>query len=188
MKLIPHAPAEKMAQTNQTIHTDIMFWHGIAFLLSIAKPLGLTQATFLNGSRTLRVIRRALETQIRMLRTQGFVVKTTKCDPEKGFEALVGAFPGVEMIIAGPGSHEEVAERRIQTIKERLRAGEAGLPYKLPPTLIDKFILQLRNGETLEFAPVCGGLYAYLDESPTSFVSVTVTDNESDYTHSPRGQ
>src|SRR5206468_3199748 len=66
------------------------------------------------------------------LATQGFKATSIRCDPEKGFEPLVGAITDVPVIVAGAGSHEETAERRIQTVKERMRAIEAGLPYRLP--------------------------------------------------------
>jgi hypothetical protein len=36
---------------------------------------------------------------------------------------------GIVLDIAGPGQHVPVVERKIQTIKERVRAHENSLPY-----------------------------------------------------------
>lgn len=134
VRVEPRPPFEHPAQT---LHADIMFVGGEPHLVVVAQPLGLTLAKCLLG-RMAGALASAISHMIAELRSRGFAVSTLLSDGEKGMGKLVPMLhrQGVGFNLAGPGQHVPVVEAKIRAIKERVRAILAGLPYKLPASLL----------------------------------------------------
>lgn len=146
VKISPMEFLPREVASDQTLHVDIMFLGGIAFLISVSTPLGLTAVTELGrtkGSRSLASVKAALLDQLALYSSRSFNVVGLLTDAEGSVIALqaVLAERGILMNRAGSGSHVPIIERKIQEVKERCRAIINTLPYRLPLTLVPYLVL-----------------------------------------------
>jgi hypothetical protein len=129
------APADTViapivAQQDQVLSVDVMFTDGVATLIGLASPLGLTLAATLTsfdtyrGPRSTAVIKAALDGFIATLASRNFKTRIIMADGEGAIGKLKTALnlDGIEVDISGAGGHVPVIERRIQVIKQRVRA------------------------------------------------------------------
>lgn len=108
--------------------------------MGVATPLDLTLAVSLTSydtskaSRCASVIKKGISEIISTLASRNFVVKVIMSDGEGGVGSIAKELKqlGIEVDISGAGGHVARIERRIRTIKERVRAH---VSYKLPYTL-----------------------------------------------------
>jgi Reverse transcriptase (RNA-dependent DNA polymerase) len=139
------APADTViapivAQQDQVLSVDVMFTDGVATLVGLASPLGLTLAATLTsfdtyrGPRSTAVIKAALDGFIATLASRNFKTRIIMADGEGAIGKLKTALnlDGIEVDISGAGGHVPVIERRIQVIKQRVRAY---MSHRLPYTL-----------------------------------------------------
>jgi hypothetical protein len=129
-----------VAQQDQVLTVDVMFIDGVATLVRLASPLGLKLAATLSsfdtcrGPRSTAVIKAALDGFIATLASRNFKTRIIMTDGEGAIGKLKTALnlAGIEVDISGAGGHVPVIERRIQVIKQRVRAY---MPHRLPYTL-----------------------------------------------------
>ena len=127
-------------QQQQVLAIDIMFIEKTYSLVGVATPLDLTLASSLidvdlmKPSRAATVVKEALVQMISALASRNFVVQMIMSDGEGAIGKLKIQLQmlGIEVDITGAGGHVARIERRIQMIKERVRAHICGrLPFTL---------------------------------------------------------
>ena len=135
----PHIPPTErlrtLQQKHQTIHTDIMFVNGIPYLVSIYDPLEYVQVSRLKEKDDWSLWR-VLESHIKYLDKFGLEVVSVKVDGESSmasdfFKRKLGSL----IDSGGAGISVPMVERKIRTIKERIRAVINTLPYNLTEKL-----------------------------------------------------
>ena len=111
---------------------------GEGYLVTVTTPLGLTQVSYLHGSRGTEVIKSALMEHIKIYKSRGFEVRTILVDREGAFGKASVDFNemGVTCNPAASGKHVPVVENKIKQIKERVRAHIHGIPYLLPHRML----------------------------------------------------
>ena len=137
-KAVPINLAEAKIQIEQVLEVDIFFVKGIIFLLGVFSPLDLAMVHALKR-RTASCIADGLQHFTSLARQRGFNTVLIRSDNEGGIAKLkLVAIPGItfsdlnlpiDIDLAGPGKHVPRAERRIRTIKERVRVHEYHLPF-----------------------------------------------------------
>ena len=126
-------------QEQQVLSVDIMYVDRIPILIGVAHPLDLTLATSLysmelsKSSRAAETVMRGLQTFISTLRSRNFTAPVIMSDGEGAIGKLQENLNtlGIEVDISGAGGHVSRVERRIQVIKERVRAHIWHLPFTL---------------------------------------------------------
>ena len=122
----------------QRSYIDIMYVNSIMFLVNVIMPIGMTLADIIT-KRSTDALYKTLYKQLSTINSRGFKVKKVTCDPESGLTAMrdaLGTENGIHMEVAGQNEHVPVVERKIRTIKERVRGIYNTLPYKLPTKLL----------------------------------------------------
>ena len=117
------------AETELTLHADIMFVHKDPSLIVVCTPLGLVLHKHLLG-RTALVLTEAFKQLLAELQTRGFRAVMLLSDGEGGIAKIASAL-GMPFNPAGPEQHVPVVEAKIRVIKERMRAVLSTLPFKL---------------------------------------------------------
>ena len=129
-----------IVQQEQVLSVDIMFVDGIASLIGLAIPLDLTMAVSLlsfdtlQSSRSAVAVKKGLEGFISTLSSRNFVTRLTMSDGEGAVGAIKDDLNllGIEVDVSGAGGHVARIERRIRTVKERMRAYMSHeLPFSL---------------------------------------------------------
>jgi hypothetical protein len=117
--------APVIVQQDQVLAIDIMFVEGVAVLVGLASPLGLTMAATMSsfdtgrGPRSATVIKSALEGFIATLASRNFKTRLIMTDGEGAVGKLTPALNmlGIEVDISGAGGHVPTIERKIQVIE-----------------------------------------------------------------------
>ena len=130
----------KLVQQEQILSVDIMFVEGIPSLIGLATPLDLTMAVSLltldslKGSRSASTIKKGILGFVATLASRNFVTRLIMSDGEGAIGQISDELNllGMEVDISGAGGHVARIERKIQTVKERVRAFMA---HQLPFTL-----------------------------------------------------
>lgn len=120
-----------------TLCMDIIFVNSIPFLVSISEDLGLLMVQYITD-RSKESIKKALDSMIKIYKSENFDVRTIKCDGEGGVAALEPHINGlgIKLNPTGKGQHVPQIERKARQIKERVRAHISILPFKLTKQLI----------------------------------------------------
>jgi len=100
-------------------------------------PVDMPLVTHLDNRKTSS-IRKALRSQLSEIVSQEFEVSTLLFDGEGGIQALEDELKeaGYEVNTAGPKQHVPHVERKIGTLKGRIRSIHHSLPWNLPYTLL----------------------------------------------------
>ena len=130
----------KSSQTMQVLSIDIMYLEKIPILIGVAHPLDYTLVSDLltvskdRSSRSAATVFRGIKYFRSVLASRGFTSPVIMSDGEGSIGALVEELRllGVEIDISGAGGHVSRIERRIQVVKERVRAH---MCHHLPFTL-----------------------------------------------------
>ena len=131
---------EKSSQKMQVLSIDIMYLEKIPILIGVAHPLDLTMvADLLTGrgggsSRGAAPVFRGIKYFLGVLASRGFTSPVVMSDGEGSIGAMIDELRllGIEIDISGAGGHVSRIERRIQVVKERVRAH---MCHHLPFTL-----------------------------------------------------
>ena len=83
-----------MDQKRQTLHSDVMHLDGQLFLVTIFKPLQLVLQCAIERETAL-VLGSALQSQLELLRSRGFVPVRVYMDPQSAFRTLMTKFENV---------------------------------------------------------------------------------------------
>ena len=130
----------QLVQQEQILSVDIMYVEGIPSLIGLATPLDLTMAVSLlaldsiSGSRSVSFIRDGILGFVSMLSSRNFATRLIMSDGEGAIGAIKEELNslGLEVDVSGAGGHVARIERKIQTVKERVRAY---MSHQLPFTL-----------------------------------------------------
>lgn len=128
-----------IVQQQQVLAIDVMFIDKIPVLIGLASPLGLTIATSLvsldlqKSSRSAAVIMKGISYFLGVLSSRNFLTPLLMSDGEGAIGKLQSELNtlGIEVDISGAGGHVARIERKIQVIKERVRAHIHLLPFTL---------------------------------------------------------
>jgi hypothetical protein len=124
-----------LQQKKQELHADIMFVNGQPYLISVLMPVEHVQITKLNG-RDEFTLWRALERHRKFPERFGLETAVIRVDGESAissdwFKDKLGDL----LDVGGAGVAVPAVERKIRTIKERIRAVITTLPFELTQTL-----------------------------------------------------
>ena len=126
------------AQQQQVLSVDIMYLETTAILIAVATPLDMTLAVSLirldsaKTSRAAAVVKPALNEMISVLKSRNFLVHVIMSDGEGAIGKMRVELMalGIEVDVSAAGGHVARIERRIQMVKERIRAHINGrLPF-----------------------------------------------------------
>ena len=127
----------------QTLLVDLMFVEGEPYLISLTQPLGYTMCSYLFHSRGITVVRKALFEHIAAYKSKHYRIIHLLTDREGAVMKLKSELnsKGIAVNPTGAGQHVHAVERKIRTIKERVRAHLNVLPFKLPRFLLMFLVL-----------------------------------------------
>jgi hypothetical protein len=108
---------------------------GSKFLVMVCEPLQLTLQCKIEREMQ-QVLGMTLQGQLELLRSRGFIPTIVHTDPQSAFRALTMQFSGVVIDVGGAGDYDSKVDAKIRRIKELYRSVKAGLPWKLPPSLV----------------------------------------------------
>jgi hypothetical protein len=132
---------ERVSGTS-TLSIDIMTITGMMWLVGVVDEIGLTYATYLSNKSSAN-IRDVVVDMLESCQKHGWEV-TLRCDNERSFlkaiDLLSTRAQYIRSEVVSPGSHVPIVERKIRTIKERVRAVLSALPYEVP-TFFKKWIV-----------------------------------------------
>ena len=123
---------------------------GVPSLIGLATPLDLTMAVSLltldslKGSRSASAIKKGILGFVSTLASRNFKTRLIMSDGEGAVGQISGELNllGIEVDISGAGGHVARIERKIQTVKERVRAHIAHqLPFTLTALGISMLVL-----------------------------------------------
>ena len=126
---------QTLQQKKQELHADIMFVNGQPYLISVLMPVEHVQITKLNG-RDDFTLWRALDKHRKFPEKFGLETGIIRVDGESAissewFKEKLGDL----LDVGGAGVAVPAVERKIRTIKERIRAVITTLPFELTQTL-----------------------------------------------------
>ena len=132
----------------------------MAFFLTRSRRIGLYAVTHVADTK-MPQLRDALAGVVNFYNSRGFRVRN--CFADGAFECLEDRVPGVNIDTCGNAEHVGDIERAVRTIKERIRAIRAGLPFsRLPRKVIVQMVrfaalwlnaFPCRNGISRIFSP-----------------------------------
>jgi hypothetical protein len=128
-----------MDEKKQTLYSDVMHIDGIKFLVTVCKPLQLTMQCKIER-QTQGVLGPALQGQLELLRSRGFIPTMVYTDPQSAFRSLTMQYPGVVIDVGGAGDYVSKVDAKIWCTKELYRSVKAGLQWKLPPSLVKDLV------------------------------------------------
>jgi hypothetical protein len=166
-----------IVQQQQVLSIDVMFIEKIPFLIGVATPLDLTIVTSLisldlnRPSRAAEAVRRGILYFYGVLSSQNFQVEVIMSDGEGAVGKLMTELNslGMEVDVSGAGGHVPRVERRIQLVKERVRAHTHYMPLTMSLSVKSMCVLYVVS--RLNFIPRSEGVSSReshsLGESPT---------------------
>ena len=97
-------------------------------------------------SKTSTVLLDKLMEIVNWFRSKGAYTTTIRTDPENAFRGVIPALQekGITLDTRPVGQHEKHAESRVATLRDRMRAMEASMPFYLPTRLFP-FLLRAAN-------------------------------------------
>ena len=135
-KKSPQSVSHKIVDERVTMHIDLMFLSGVAFLLSYVKPLGLLICNWIK-SKSVEHVRVAIDRQRSTLTSEGFKVVEITSDTESAVVAIQPELEaaGCRVSIHPPGTHSAEVDVKIRQVKNVTRSITV-LPYLLPLSLL----------------------------------------------------
>lgn len=137
----------KLLRRDVSLHIDLMEILGKHFVIGMVKPvgLGIVHDTKSKGTKSLL---EAILVIINTLSSLNMIVNEVVYDPEKSLVRACGMLHGIQRTEVGAGEHVVNAENLIQHIKNICRCVIAGLPWKMPISLVSslvKYAMRRRN-------------------------------------------
>lgn len=172
-------------QVEQVLSVDVMFFEGVPSLVGLATPLDLTMAVTLlafdsvQGPRSAVVVKKGIEGFVATLASRNFVTRLIMSDGEGAIGKIKGDLNmlGMEVDISGAGGHVARIERKIQTVKERIRAY---ISHELPFTLTSLGVAMLVLFCVSRLNYQVSGVGGYT-ESPRVLFSGRQTNRKTDF-------
>jgi len=124
-----------MDERKQVLYSDVMHLDSHKFLVTVCEPLQLTLQCPVERE-TATVLGIALQGQLELLRSRGFVPVRVFTDPQSLFRTLTTRFENVVIDSSGAGDYVPKVDIKIRRIKEVYRGVKLELPWKLPPLLV----------------------------------------------------
>ena len=140
----PDKIKENVQIQNQEAHCDLMFLNGRPFLVTVFMTTEFVMVNRLNTKGGEDVMN-ALRKQISEIKKLGFIVTTLRCDGESAIvtdkkNTIELNNMGVTVDPCVSGDHVPTVERKIRTIKERVRCMASVLPFELCNKLEDLLV------------------------------------------------
>ena len=115
-----------------------MFVNGLPYLLAVANPLECVMVHKF-AKKDQHTLWASLSSQLAHIHQYGFKIDMITVDGERAiitewFHSRVGTL-GIILDTTGAGEAVAVVERKIRSVKERIRAGANMLPYNLTERL-----------------------------------------------------
>ena len=134
--------APRVTQVQQILAVDIFFIKQLPFLLGELIPLGLALCVPLKN-RSAPIVAKAINSFIYNAKMRDFDCVQIRTDGEGALATMRDELSkiGIVLDISGPGQHVPVIERKIQTVKERVRAHLNDLPYVMTRLLLTMCVL-----------------------------------------------
>jgi hypothetical protein len=123
-----HVP--KLTRKSQELHVDLMFVDGLAFLTAVASPLEHVIVTPLKG-KSAAVLLDAFTANIKSISHEGFTVTDVFIDGEGAIAKITPHLQDLGVTVHASPNKVPKAERKIQTIKNRVRSVVMSLPFPL---------------------------------------------------------
>ena len=137
----------RILQVDQTIYVDLLYFNGKVYLLTLFQPSEYIDVRLLRG-RNQEELLFSIKKALKFMKNCGFKVIQMRCDGEAAIDSeWMKTELDMDIDISGGGDIKS-AERKIRTIKERLRAFITTLPYKLTDRLEDwlmKYVIYYLN-------------------------------------------
>jgi hypothetical protein len=128
-------------EKKQMLYTDVMHIDSSKLLVTVCEPLQLTLQCKIERETQQVLIGMTLQGQLELLHSRGFIPMIVHTDPQSASRALTTQFPGVIIDVGGAGDYVSKVDVKIRSIKELYRSVKAGLPWKLPPTLVKDLVM-----------------------------------------------
>ena len=127
-------PSKLYARKRQVMYADIMFVNGKSYLIAVFAPLGYVEVKKLKSKGNKDVLSAVL-TCVSYLRKKGFVISVMRSDGESAIDSdFMRAHLDFD-VDTTDGEHVPVIERKIRTVKERVRGIVNTLPFQLTEQL-----------------------------------------------------
>jgi hypothetical protein len=148
-----HVPFNEVAPAmiNVILQMDVMYIRDkFKYLIAVCNPIDLTMIRRLKSSNH-KLLRESAEHFIGQLKSKGFYVREIRSDAGRDIQAALSDIPDIRYNPSGTGAHEPVVERKIRTIRDRLRANDFDCkPIAVPERLLDyqiHYVVQRINME-----------------------------------------
>jgi ribosomal protein L24E len=133
-------PIPRVIYRRMSMEVDIMFVNKLPFLITVTAPIGMTMTTYLGGTggRSTTSVYKALKNHLQTYQREHFDVLELHCDGEGAIKALVPTLNqwGIRLEPHAPGSHCQIVERKIQTLKGGIRSCTHALPWRASLTIL----------------------------------------------------
>jgi hypothetical protein len=135
-----------LAQRKQRLSLDLFIIEKMLFLISKSSPCDFTMTSYI-PSRSVESIWHAMQLHLAEYKKRGFEVVEIASDGEGAVRALLKelAVNGITLDRKGTGQHVGVAERTIQSLKNKVRIIKYSLPYRMPRILLAYAVLHACN-------------------------------------------
>ena len=111
---------KSLVQREQTMLVDLMFVNGLIYIIGIFNPSDYLEIKRIKGKNSEEILR-GIKEMIHYLEKKGFQIKLIRSDEESAIESkYVNEHLNIEVDTTG-GEHVGAIERKIRTVKERLR-------------------------------------------------------------------
>ena len=128
-------------QKNQILHADLMFVNNIPYLITIMDPIEYVQVTRLK-SKDDWTIWRALEYHMKLAERFGLFISLVRIDDESAMDSeFFRAKLGGKLDTQGAGGAVPMVERKIRTVKERIRSIINTLPFEITE-IMEEFLVK----------------------------------------------
>ena len=123
---------DEMKKGELILHCDIIFCGGLAWLISVSRPLDYVICSLLHAKDWLHILR-GIETHKNTYVKYGWKPKIIRFDNEKGVLAIKSALEKIDLHLENPAphQHEPIVEAKNRCVKERMRCQIAHIDYKI---------------------------------------------------------
>ena len=127
---------ERTILASQVIHIDVFYVSSITFLAAVADPIMYTISELLK-TRTAKSLMEVILLIIRYLQKNTIVVRAIISDREGALNKLDSAISslGIQLVLR-TGRHDPLVERKIETIKGKVRSCIHSQPYRVPKFML----------------------------------------------------
>ena len=127
---------ERSILAYQVLHVDIFFVSGLPFLAAVCDPIMYTVSELLKN-RTARHVLEVLLLIVRYFQKHTIVIKSIISDGEGALSKLDNPISalGINLVLR-TGRHDPLVERKIETIKGKVRSCIHSQPYRVPKFML----------------------------------------------------